>query len=311
MDIILSDNKLMKFLSRDNIKVEFVTPSNVSRFKNKNNVFAVVGSRALAIATAKVNLPCLKLVQLTSAGYDGVPCQEFANRGVIVSNVGTIYSAPIAETVIFGMLLIAKRLHKNPKNRTFKMYRHYSYITEIKGKKVLILGTGNIGTAIAERLQGFDAVVDGYDKVLLTRPQYSQVICDRNKLLDIIGEYDYIISTLPDNDETRGFIDKRMIDNMSENAVFINVGRKTVFSYEDMFHALKYKRIKCAVLDMFEVFPNPFSNKFRRLPNVIVLPGVAAISQEVNERLTQHVAQNIEAIICNKAISNVINGVKI
>ena len=311
MGIILSDNKSVAFLNKGGIKVEFVTKSSIFKFMGNKDVFAVVGSRALAIAASKVEFPCLKIVQLTSAGYDGVPCEEFANKGIIVSNAGAIYSAPIAETVILGILLTAKRLHKNPNNRLFKIHRHYSYITEIKDKRILILGTGNIGTAIAGRLQGFDAVIDGYDKLLLPRPQYSRILCGRSELLDKIGEYDYIISTLPDTNETRGFIDKELIDRMSKNAVFINVGRKAVYSEDDLFYALKHKKINCAVLDMFELIPNPISNKFRRLSNVIVLPGVAAVSREVNERLRQHIAENIEAVVNRKTVSNVINGVEL
>ena len=61
---------------------------------------------------------------------------------------------------------------------------------------------------------------------------------------------------------------------------------------------------------MFEKFPNPITNKFRRLKNVVVLPGVAAISQEVNVRLKEHMYSNILALLEGNEIKSIINGVK-
>ena len=62
-----------------------------------------------------------------------------------------------------------------------------------------------------------------------------------------------------------------------------------------------------AVLDMFEKLPNPITNPFRRLSNVVVLPGVAAISREVNERLKAHMYRNLCACLNGEPIQNVIN----
>ena len=97
---------------------------------------------------------------------------------------------------------------------------------------------------------------------------------------------------------------------MKKSAVIINVGRKSVFNQNDFYSALKAKNIGGAVLDMFEKIPNPLTNKFRRLKNVVVLPGVAAISVEVNTRLKDHMYKNIVSSLNDNEISNVMNGVK-
>ena len=60
---------------------------------------------------------------------------------------------------------------------------------------------------------------------------------------------------------------------------------------------------------MFEKIPNPIQNRFRRLSNVIVLPGVAAISREVDIRLRVHMTSNLQALLNGKKINNVINQV--
>lgn len=306
--IILTDRKLDEKLFEND--VDIICTKNLKNYNHNENVVAIVGSRAMAKQCDELNFPGLKLYQLTSAGFDGVPCESFAKKGIAIANAGSVYSMPIAETVVFGMLLMAKKLHANPNNRHIKIQRRYNTITELGSKKVLIMSVGNIGTAIANRLQGFGVEIDGYDPFCPEKEQVSRIWRNRDELLKEIGQYDYIISTMPDNEHTKGFINAELFERMKNTAVVVNVGRKAVFHETDFYNALKKKTIGGAVLDMFEKIPNPLTNRFRRLRNVIVLPGVSAISQEVNGRLKEHITKNLLAVINGNKIENVINGVK-
>ncbi|MBQ8768967.1 MAG: hypothetical protein IJZ15_07780 [Oscillospiraceae bacterium] len=307
MKIILSDKPLTGCAFAEDVQVKRTSLKALSAFDGSQEVVAIAGSRAMAQKAVVMDLPGLKLYQLTSAGFDGVPCEAFREKGVDVANAGSVYSAPIAETVVFGLLYMAKRLHPNPNNRRLKLQRHYAQITELAGKKILIMGAGNIGTAIASRLQGFEAQIDGYDPFCPEKPEYGKMIRSREQLKQGLREYDYIISTLPANRETEDFINSELFDCMKNTAVIVNVGRKAVFNEKDFYQALKSKRIGGAVLDMFEKLPNPITNPFRRLSNVVVLPGVSAISQEVNARLKAHMYRNLQACLNGDAIQNVIN----
>lgn len=310
MRLVLSEKDLSGFDFPDDVEVKKIRGREVERYQHDSRIVAIVGSRALSIKCVDLDFPALKLVQLTSAGFDGVPLDLYAKHGIAVANAGTVYSVPIAETVVFGMLQIAKKLRKNPNNRAWKLMRRYHFISELCGKYVLILGAGNIGTAVAERLGGFAMKVDAYDPFCLEKPQFRTILRNFDALKANLTQYDYIVSTLPDNKHTRGMIGKGLFSCMKETAVVINVGRKAVFQEDEFYAALKTKQIGGAVLDMFEKFPNPITNKFRRLGNVIVLPGVAAISQEVNVRLREHICRNVRAAVEGTAISNVVNGVE-
>lgn len=307
MRIVLIDKNLDNSGFPSDVQVVKITYKTMDAYDHNRDVVAIAGSRAIAIKANKMDFPGLKLVQLTSAGFDGVPLAEYRDKGVMVANAGNTYSVPIAETVVLGMLLMAKKLHTNPNNRHAKIQRHYIEIQELYAKKVMILGAGSIGTEIAKRLSGFDMTVDGYAQSEGTRPYFNRVICGRNVLIGEIANYDYVISTLPDSESTRGFFDKELLSRMKQTSVIVNVGRKAVFNEEDLFTALKSKSIGGAVLDMFEKLPNPVTNKFRRLNNVIVLPGVSAISKEVNDRLKVHTEQNILRIINEKQCDNIVN----
>lgn len=310
MRIVLSDKDLSEYTFSSDVLFKKVSYRDLEKYDGNENVLAIAGSRAMAIKAADMALPNLRLFQLTSAGFDYVPLSKYREKGVAVANAGAVYSVPIAETVVFGILLTAKKLRKNPNNRRFKFVRGYKYICELADKKVLIMGAGNIGTAIADRLQGFQMQIDGYDPYCKDKPQYKNLLRTRQELLEKIFEYDYIVSTMPDNEQTQGFIDAELFGKMKKTAIIVNVGRKAVFQQEDFYQALKRKEIGGAVLDMFEKFPNPLTNKFRRLNNVVVLPGVAAISREVGARLKEHIYQNIMAAAEGEKISNVINEVK-
>lgn len=310
MRIVLTDKELDMERFPSDVDVQKISYKSMDSYNHNGNVVAIAGSRAMAIKANGMDLPGLKFFQLTSAGFDGVPLKEMAEKGITVANAGSTYSAPIAETVVMGMLLMAKRLHPNPNNRHAKIQRHYSEIHELFEKKAMILGAGSIGTEIAKRLSGFDMVVDGYAQRQGNRPFFHKVICGRENLMECLSEYDYVISTLPDNEHTRGFVDSAMLRQMRKNTIIVNVGRKAVLDESALYLALKTNTIGGAVLDMFEKIPNPITNKFRRLGNVIVLPGVAAISQEVNMRLREHIYKNLLASITGEKVQYIINGVK-
>lgn len=307
MRVILTDKSLEGCKFPSDVEVRRCSIKEMSSYDGNHDVVAIAGSRAMAIQAANMNLPSLKLFQLTSAGFDGVPCEAYAARNVAVANAGSVYSQPIAETVVFSMLLMAKKLRSNPNNRHFKIERHYSCITELAEKSVLIMGAGNIGTAIARRLAGFDMCIEGYDPFCPEKQEYRRILRSRAELKENLSLYSYVISTMPDNEQTRGFINAELLEQMNEKAVIVNVGRKAVFNQDDLYRVLKKKKIGGAVLDMFEKLPNPITNRFRRLRNTIVLPGVSAISQEVNERLKAHMYKNLLACVQGERIKNVIN----
>lgn len=308
--IILTTTDLWSFDFPEGVKVVKINEKNIKDYDNNDKVIAVVGSRALSRIVNNLNLPSLKLYQLTSAGFDNVPCEEYAEKGVMVANAGTTYSIPISETVVLGILQFAKRLRNNPNKRNFKILRHYNLITELADKRVIILGAGNIGTSIAVRLNAFGMKIDGYDPFCSEKPEYNRIIRTREGLARELYQYDYVISTLPDTTSTKEFVDAQLLNEFKSKAVFVNVGRKTSYNEEDLYRALKHKKIKGAILDIFQKLPNPYTNKFRRLNNVIVWPGLSAISCEVKERLNEHILKNLLALLSGEDISNVINKAK-
>ena len=95
---------------------------------------------------------------------------------------------------------------------------------------------------------------------------------------------------------TEGMLCKAWFDLMKKTVTIVNVGRKKLINDHDLIAFLKENKDATAVLDMFEKVPNPFTNPYRRLSNVLVLPGVTAISQEINMKLSALISENMRRL---------------
>lgn len=85
---------------------------------------------------------------------------------------------------------------------------------------------------------------------------------------------------------------------------FINIGRDSIFNKDDFYHFLKSHKEMTAILDMYELLPNPVTNKYRRLSNVLVTPRIASVSTESIIALKELIKNNIYAVVFNQHLSN-------
>lgn len=306
--IILTSRNIRFNLSKyDNIELCQVNSKTIYNYNCNDDVYGIICSRNIARIVDGMELANLKFVHLTSAGFDNVPIDNFREKGIDVCNAGSVYSIPMAEMVIYGLLKMQKRYYFNPNITMIRPFRNYHYIKEIYNKTALILATGNIGTEIAKRLSAFGVRILGYDKYVKNNTAFEKIINERSDLIKELATCDFVISTLPATEETKKFIDFELLSACKKDSIFVNVGRRQTIDEDALYLALKKKCINGAVLDMFEYMPNPVTNRFRRLNNTIVFPGVTAISQELNDRLDEHIGNNIIRFLNNEELMCVVN----
>jgi len=305
--LVLSEINIDSKFLPEGISLETINRHNIKNHSGNTQVAVIICSRKIAIMVFGTNFPNLRFIQLTSVGFDGVPISDFAKKNVMVANAGDTYSIPIAETVIYSILSIVKRYNESPKNNRIRLQRNYKYIKELSKKTAMIVGTGSIGYEVAKRLNCFDVTVLGYDKFLSSKEPFKIIYNDKRDLKKALPECDFVITTLPNNPDTRCLLNMDFFDCFKKDSMLVNVGRLSVFNEKDLYGALKTKKIGTAVFDMFELLPNPLTNKFRRLNNVVVLPSVAAISHESKLRLQGYVCCNINAIFCGNEPKFVVN----
>ena len=280
-----------------------VDVNGIKEFSGNTEVEAIFCSRSLASALTGVDLPSCKLVQLFSVGYDDLDLSYFKERDIPLCNASGIYDNALAEYVVYAMLLYAKRFHRSLKNRLFRLFRNYHYMTEIAGKTIGILGCGRIGSAIARHLSGFGVRIVGYARTTTSKEGFHQIY-NGDDIVTLFSESDFIVNTLPHDDSTIGLIDSLLLTQCKQTVTFINIGRESIFKEDDFYKYLKANKDVTAILDMFDILPNPITNKYRRLANVLVMPRVAAISQESGRRLALLLTHNINAAIKGNEMKN-------
>ena len=154
--------------------------------------------------------PKLKLVQLTSAGYDRVDLEAAKKAKVPVANNGGANSVAVAEHAVMLMLAVLKKLvyhHNNVAAGTWRAADFTSIRTyEVEGKRLGIIGLGNIGKKVARRVRGFDMDVRYYDVVRLTEDQEDALGVRFALLTEILSTSDVVTLHVPLNDVTRKMI---------------------------------------------------------------------------------------------------------
>lgn len=302
MGLILTSD-IRKCSGIDNI--ESVSASGLADYERRADVEALICSRQVARRCMELDLPGLKMVQLFSAGYDGIDPQAFREKGIHLCNAANVYNTGMAEFVVYAMLMHAKRYHRSIRNRLLRPLRNYHYITELSGRTAGILGAGNIGGQIARRLKAFDMEVLGYDLSTAPRPYFDRIY-NHDGLAEFLARCHYVVNCMPLFPATAGMLDREWFGMMKDDVTLINVGRKAIINDKDFIAFLKTHRDATAILDMFERLPNPLTNPYRRLSNVLVLPGVTAISQEIDSKLHNLIVENVGRLRAGEPLLNCI-----
>lgn len=304
MKLILTDNpKECPGDMPEGYSLVHVDNNTIKQYDGNAMVEIVLCSRGLAKDLWRINLPSCKLVQLFSVGYDNIDLSKYKEKDIPLCNAAGIYDNVLAEYVVYAMLLYAKRFHHSLNNRWFRPLRNYHYMTEIAGKTVGIMGCGRIGTTVARHLSGFGVTIIGYAKHTKAKDGFSKIYHE-DSINELFCESDFVVNTLPHDDSTIGLINSKVLASAKPNMTLINIGRDSIFNGNDFYNHLKAHKDTTAILDMFELVPNPITNKYRRLSNVLVMPRVASISKESEESLKQLISDNIIAAISLGELKN-------
>lgn len=282
------------------VKAGYSLKDTINRIGGGKSIIAVVGSRALvkSVQSSLNDFPNLKFIQLSSTGFDDISPSLFQSSNILISNAPGVYDETVAEYAVYMMLKYAKRYHSSLKNTNWRPFRNYHYMTELKGKTVGIMGVGNIGSRIACLLCGFEMRVIGFAKTTRSKLHF-EFIYHKDGLNTFLEQCDFIINALPDNEDSKGLLNKDRFSIMKDSVVFINVGRETVYVKEDLVNFFLNNKNAVGILDIFELIPK-FFDKFHRLHNIYITPRISAYSKESDNRLRKLVKENLLLFLSGK-----------
>lgn len=174
----------------------------------------------------------------------------------------------------------------------------------LKGNKVGILGMGELGKATANFLAHAGFEVTGWSRSEKSVP--GVVSTSGIKAFDqLISESDYLVCLLPLTSETRGVINKTVLNAMKPTSVLINVARGAHVYEEDLIDALYNKAIAHAYLDVFDTEPLPKSHPYWRTPNLTITPHISAVTNI--DTAVEQIVDNYQRILNDQPMLNVID----
>lgn len=234
----------------------------------------------------------LKYVQLTSAGFDRVPMDKINSRGIKIFNARGVYSIPMAEYAVWGVLSLYKKAKTLNANQSQNKWDKQREIFELYGKTVLIVGCGNVGLECAKRFRAFGTNLIGVDLEERQDDVIGKVykISDIDKALNIA---DVVVLTLPLTELTKGLFDRTRFSQMKDGSILVNIARGQVVEEKAMLEALDAK-LYGAVLDVFEEEPLSSSSPLWQKENVIVTPHNSFVGNGNLERLGKVIFANLE-----------------
>jgi phosphoglycerate dehydrogenase-like enzyme len=219
--------------------------------------------------------PKLRWLQASMAGAGEVARSAgLLETDVVVTTASGVYSGPLAEFVVMAMLQHVKNLERLRRDKAEKVWRQ-TYTDTLEGKTLCIVGMGNIGRAVAQRVRPLGTRVLGVKRTVREDDparSHADELYGTDRLHDALGEADYVAVTLPGTPETRHLVDTEAIAAMKPGAYFANVGRGSVVDEAALVEALKRGHLSGAALDVFETEPLPQESPLWELENVIISP---------------------------------------
>ncbi len=269
-------------------------------FAEEDVLADVADCDAMIVRTAKItakildNAPKLKIIARHGAGYDGVDLEAARRNKVLVTTAGGANAISVAELAIFYMLYCSR----NFKAVMAHCESDYRYAkmgipkTELEGKTLGLIGTGNIGKLVAKKAAlGFDMKVVAYDPFARELPDYIQLTEDRDEVFRCA---DYVSLHVPATKDTVHSISDHEFDLMKESAFLINTSRGKIVDEAALIRALEAKKIAGAGLDVVEQEPFDLKNPLLNMENVLVAPHIGGATKEASTRSSLACAQAID-----------------
>ena len=236
----------------------------------------------------------LKYIQLTSAGFDRVPLEYINAHGIKIYNARGVYSVPMAEFAVSGVLQLYKKSRRFYENQVLRKWEKQRDLKELFGKTVLIIGCGSVGTECAKRFKAFCCKVLGIDVVPCENEWFDKT-ANISALDENLSAADIAVLTLPLTEETRGLFGNTRFNKMKSSSVLVNIARGALVDETALLNALDGK-LYGAVLDVFEDEPLSSGSKLWDKENVILTPHNSFISENNGERLFDLIIGNLRSM---------------
>jgi len=245
------------------------------------------------------------LVQSQSIGYDGV--EDALPAGIPFANAASVHETSTAELALALTLAAQRQL---PRFVLAQQSGAWSpvFAESLADRKVLLVGFGGVGEAIALRLEPFE--VDLTVVARTARPVWHErlgrvQVHAIEELPDLVADAQIVILTLPGGAATHHLFDDEMLARLADGALLVNVGRGTLIDTDAL--AREKGRIRAA-LDVLDPEPLPAEHPLWTTEGVLIAPHVGGASTAMNPRIARLIRKQIERMLRGETPANIVIG---
>lgn len=247
----------------------------------------------------------VRLVQGQSIGYDGVA--ETLPAGIPFANAASVHEASTAELAV-GMMIAAQR--QLPRFVRAQERGEWSpvFAESLADRRVLLVGFGGVGTAIARRLAPFEVELTAVARTARTEQidGIGEVSVHGMDDLDaLLPGAEIVVLSLPSTDETHHLFDAARIARMAPGALLANVGRGSLVETDALVAALNSGAIRAAS-DVFEEEPLPAGHPLWSAPNLLITPHGGGASTAMNPRMARLIRRQIDRMLAGEPPVNIV-----
>ncbi|MBI4764503.1 MAG: phosphoglycerate dehydrogenase [Deltaproteobacteria bacterium] len=248
----------------------------------------------------------LKVVGRAGIGLDNVDIPAASQRGIVVMNTPEGNTITTAEHTISLLLSLARKIPQATASLKGQKWEKKKFEgREIFNKTLGIIGTGKIGSIVADRAKGLKMKVIAYDPFIQPEILENQGI-EPVTLEELYQRADFITIHTPKTKDTLGLINAQAISKMKDGVMIVNASRGGIVDEQALFEGLKSGKVGGAALDVFETEP-PGGSPLLDLDNFICTPHLGASTAEAQVNVAVAVAEQIVDYLLFGVIKNAVN----
>lgn len=274
----------------------------------------------------------LRMIQMSWAGANKYTGNRDMFENISLLTASGAYGEVISEYIIAGILTLYRNIFIYKETMSAGKWDRILHEDTLEGKRVLILGIGNIGSLTAKKMKVFGTTVVGMSRT--KKSKESVRVDEKNKSMGAIctnktaTEYfdelytideldeqlkiaDVVVIALPGTKDTANMFDERRFSLMKPTATLVNIGRGFIVNTDALTNALKNGVIKDAVIDVMDPEPLPAEHPLRQLDNLVLTPHISGLGWSSNiytrKRILEILSENLKRDITGEPFINLVD----
>lgn len=260
----------------------------------------IVRNRTQVDETLLAGAGALRLVGRLGVGLDNIALEACRARDIAVIPASGANDDSVAEYVIAGTLMLRRGAYFDTADVAAGQWPRTRLMAgrEVLGATLGLVGFGAIARAVARRAAALDMRLLAHDPhVAEDDPAWRELNVAPRSLNALLDEADVVSLHVPLSAGTRKLIDAAALARMKPDAVLINSARGGVVDEAALADALRSQRLGAAMLDVFDTEPLPGGGPLAGVPNLILTPHIAGVTQESNVRVSRMIADKVSAAL--------------